>query len=99
MNSSRTPGDKPGTVAAEPRSAERRARHPEGTELRLRRSREGRVLLGLCAGIADYTKIDVSRVRLMFAVTGALTLGTLAIAYLLLSLMISPAPLASTAQA
>lgn len=87
-----------GADAMEARSAERRARHPTGTELRLRRSREGRILLGLCAGIAAYVGVEVTKVRWLFAITGALTLGTLAVAYLLLSLMIG-ATTSATARA
>lgn len=90
---------RPDAALAEARSEERRARHPVGTERRLRRSREGRILLGLCAGIALYVGADVARIRWLFVITGVLTLGTLAAAYLLLSLMISPAPKAATAPA
>ncbi len=55
--------------------------------------------MGLCAGIALYVGADVAKVRWLFVITGALTLGTLAAAYLLLALMISPAPKAATAPA
>lgn len=57
------------------------------------------MLLGLCAGIALYVGADVAKIRWIFLVTGVLTLGTLAAAYLLLSLMISPAPKAATTPA
>lgn len=35
---------------------------------RLYRSREGRIVAGVCAGLAEYLGIDVNLVRLIFAV-------------------------------
>lgn len=78
------------------RSAERRARQPAGSERRLLRSREDRVIAGLCAGIADYVGADVRTVRWLFVVAGALTLGTLIVGYLLLALLIGRQPAAAT---
>lgn len=80
------------TYPVEPRSAERRARHPEGSDRRLLRRREGRVLFGLCAGIADYVGADVRTIRWLFVLTGVLTLGTMVVGYLLLALMTGREP-------
>lgn len=48
--------------AKSPRSADPFARLP------LRRSFDGRMLGGVCAGIADYLSVDVTIVRVAFAV-------------------------------
>lgn len=58
---------------------------------RLTRAREGRVLTGLCAGIAAFVGHPASGVRTLFVVVGVLTLGTLAVAYLGLSALVPAA--------
>ena len=47
-----------------------RPRTPAGPVSRppLRRARQGRMLAGVCAGIADYLAVDVTIVRVAFAV-------------------------------
>ena len=52
-----------------------------GTKI-LVRSRKGRMLAGICAGIADYSGLDVTLVRLMVAVVSVITGGTGVLAYL-----------------
>lgn len=84
---------------SEPRSQERRARHPTGSEKRLRRSRDERVITGLCGGIAEYVGAEPRSVRWLFVATLVLTLGTLAVAYLLLSALLGSAPRAATTPA
>jgi phage shock protein PspC (stress-responsive transcriptional regulator) len=42
------------------------AASPAGRPL-LRRARQGRVLAGVCAGLADYFEVDVTIVRIAFA--------------------------------
>lgn len=58
---------------------------------RLARARDGRVLTGLCAGIAAFVGYPASGVRTLFVVVGVLTLGTLAVAYLGLSALVPAA--------
>jgi phage shock protein C len=51
---------------------------------RLVRSRNDRMLGGVCAGIADYLRVDVTVVRVLTVVGTVLGFGTLVIAYLVL---------------
>jgi phage shock protein PspC (stress-responsive transcriptional regulator) len=44
---------------------------------RLVRTRNGRMLAGVCSGIAAYTGIDVNVIRVVFAVLGLLAWGVL----------------------
>jgi phage shock protein C len=46
------------------------------------RSRKGRMIAGVCAGIAEYLGVDVTLVRLIVAVVAVITGGTGALAYL-----------------
>jgi phage shock protein C len=52
-----------------------------GTKI-LVRSRKGRMVAGICAGIADYYGLDVTLVRLLVAVVSVITGGTGVLAYL-----------------
>ncbi len=52
-----------------------------GTKI-LVRSRKGRMVAGICAGIADYYGLDVTLVRLIVAVVSVITGGTGVLAYL-----------------
>jgi phage shock protein C len=52
-----------------------------GTKI-LVRSRKGRMVAGICAGIADYSGLDVTLVRLMVAVVSLITGGAGVLAYL-----------------
>lgn len=54
---------------------------PNGQKV-LVRSRKGRMLAGVCAGIADYFGIDVTLVRLILAVICVFTAGAGVLAYL-----------------
>jgi phage shock protein C len=49
---------------------------------RLVRARKGRLLAGVCAGIAEYIGIDVTVVRLVFVALGVVTFGVGALIYL-----------------
>jgi phage shock protein C len=49
---------------------------------RLRRSRSDRMLAGVCAGIADYLRVDPTLVRVGFAVLAIITWGVALVAYL-----------------
>ena len=46
------------------------------------RSRDGRMLAGVCAGVADYLGFDVTVVRVILAVVSVVTGGAGALAYL-----------------
>lgn len=52
-----------------------------GTKI-LVRSRKGRMVAGVCAGIADYYGLDVTLVRVLVAVVSIITGGTGVLAYL-----------------
>ena len=52
-----------------------------GTKI-LVRSRKGRMVAGICAGIADYYGLDVTLVRVLVAVVSVITGGTGVLAYL-----------------
>jgi phage shock protein C len=52
-----------------------------GTKV-LARSRKGRMLAGVCAGIADYFGLDVTLVRVIWAVVSVITGGAGVLAYL-----------------
>jgi phage shock protein C len=52
-----------------------------GTKI-LVRPRKGRVVAGICAGIADYSGLDVALVRVIVAVVSVITIGTGALTYL-----------------
>jgi phage shock protein C len=49
----------------------------------LRRSRTDRMIGGVCAGIANYLRVDPVVVRVGFAVLAVLTWGTALLAYVL----------------
>ncbi len=52
-----------------------------GTKI-LVRPRKGRILAGICAGIAGYSGLDVTLVRVIVTVISVFTGGTAALAYL-----------------
>ena len=52
-----------------------------GTKV-LVRSRKGRMLAGVCAGVADYFSLDVTLVRVIWAVVSVITGGAGVLAYL-----------------
>lgn len=49
---------------------------------RLVRPTEGRMLFGVCAGVANYLKVDVTLVRLALVVLALVTFGVAVVAYL-----------------
>jgi phage shock protein C len=53
-----------------------------GTKAPLVRSRKGRIVAGVCAGIADYFGMDLTLVRAIVAVVAVLTGGAGVLAYL-----------------
>lgn len=60
---------------------------------KLTRSRDDTWLAGVCGGLAEYTGLDVTLVRLVVAVTAVFTTGVGALAYLAAwVIMPKPAP-------
>ena len=53
----------------------------DGTKV-LVRSRKGRMVAGICAGIAEYFSVDVTLVRVIVAVIAVITGGAGVLAYL-----------------
>jgi len=53
----------------------------DGTKI-LARSQKGRMVAGICAGVAGYAGLDVTLVRVIVAVVSVLTGGAGALAYL-----------------
>jgi phage shock protein C len=47
------------------------------------RPREGRIVAGVCAGLANYLGVDVNLIRIVFAVLTILGIGTGVLAYLI----------------
>lgn len=70
------------------RTRERTGRGPAGDHPALRRSRTDRRLTGLCGGIAELTGASPRAVRILFVVGAVLTLGTVAVGYAALSILI-----------
>jgi phage shock protein C len=54
----------------------------------LMRPRDGRMLAGVCAGIADYFSLDVTLVRVIWAVVSVITGGAGVLAYLVAWILI-----------
>jgi phage shock protein C len=48
----------------------------------LMRTRDGRMLAGVCAGVANYLSLDVTLVRVIWAVVSVITGGAGVLAYL-----------------
>jgi phage shock protein C len=63
-----------------------------GEYKKLYRSRNNRVIAGVCAGLGDYLNIDPTIVRLLFAV-GALLGGSAILLYIVLMIVIPEEPL------
>ncbi len=60
---------------------QRRARRPIGAERPLVRARRGRILGGVCAGIAEFVGTRASIVRALWVVSLVPSLGITALAY------------------
>jgi phage shock protein PspC (stress-responsive transcriptional regulator) len=56
-------------------------RDSSGSKVLVRR-RDGRMLAGVCAGVADYFGLDVTLVRVIWAVVSVITGGAGVLAYL-----------------
>ena len=60
------------------------------SEKRLYRSRESRMLCGVCGGIAEYFNIDPTLIRLLFVLFGVSGSGILA--YIIAAIIIPDSP-------
>jgi phage shock protein PspC (stress-responsive transcriptional regulator) len=56
-------------------------RDSSGSKVLVRR-RDGRMLAGVCAGVADYFGLDVTLVRVIWAIVSVITGGAGVLAYL-----------------
>lgn len=61
---------------------------PAGAPRRLTRSTDDKMLGGVCAGIADYTGIDVTLIRVLTVLGVVFGLGSVAVAYLVAWLLV-----------
>ncbi len=61
-------------------------------EKKLYRSRNNKKLAGVCGGIAEYFKIDVTIVRLIWALATLFSVGTGLLVYLVCALVIPEEP-------
>lgn len=68
------------------------------TTKRLYRSRNDRMVAGVCGGLAHYFGIDPTLVRLAFAVLLLIGVGSPVLAYLVLWLIIPEEPVAQSEQ-
>jgi phage shock protein C len=59
----------------------------------LYRSRSHRMILGVCAGLADFFGIDPTLVRLLFAVGTLFGFGSLILIYIVLFIVVPEEPL------
>lgn len=71
---------------------QRRARRPAGADRPLRRPREGRIIGGVCAGIADFVGTRASVVRALWLVSLLPSLGITALAYPAAWWLVPPGP-------
>jgi phage shock protein C len=55
---------------------------------KLRLNKENKKILGVCSGLADWMGIDVNIVRILFAITTLIGVGSPILIYILLGLII-----------
>jgi phage shock protein C len=65
---------------------------PSQPQKRLTRSREDRMLAGVCGGIADYLDVDPTIVRLVAVLLGIFSAGTALIGYIIAAIIVPEAP-------
>ncbi len=61
-------------------------------EKRLYRSRNDRVLAGVCAGLGHYLNLDPVLIRVLAVIVGFMSFGTLLLLYLVLALIMPLEP-------
>jgi phage shock protein C len=64
---------------------------PAGPQKRLTRSRDDRMLAGVCGGIAAYFDVDPTIVRLVAVLLGIFSAGTALLGYLIAAIIIPDA--------
>ena len=65
---------------------------PNPVPKRIFRSRNQRMIAGVCGGIAEYFNVDVTWVRLAFLLLFFLGLGIMAIVYIVMWIVVPDAP-------
>jgi phage shock protein C len=65
-----------------------------GPQKRLYRSRDQRMIGGVCGGLAEYLGMDPTVVRLLTVVLGVVSVGTALIAYIVAMIVVPEAPAA-----
>ena len=63
------------------------------TEKRLYRSRDDRMIGGVCAGLGEYLGVDPTVVRLLFVLGAFFGMGSVLLVYLVLLLIIPEEPI------
>ncbi|USS40468.1 PspC domain-containing protein [Thermococcus aggregans] len=61
-------------------------------EKKLYRSKKNRILFGVCGGLAEYFNVDPTLVRILFILLLLGSVGTAALLYLLLALVMPEEP-------
>ncbi len=69
---------------------QRRARRPIGADTPLRRSRDDRVIAGVCGGIAAFTGARPATVRVLYVISLVPSLGLTLLAYPMLWWLLPP---------
>jgi phage shock protein C len=64
-----------------------------GEYKKLYRSRNNRIIAGVCSGLGDYLNIDPTLVRLLFAAGAVLGVGSTIVIYLVLMIVVPEEPL------
>ncbi|MFA6198405.1 MAG: PspC domain-containing protein [Patescibacteria group bacterium] len=67
------------------------------TPKKLRRSRQDRVIAGVCGGLAEYLAIDSTIVRIVFALLTVIPNGVGLLAYIILAIVVPEEPVIETA--
>ncbi len=77
-----TPHDTPSALPPHPLSV------PQVAPRRLVRRSDDRMLAGVCSGLAEYTGMDVTLVRVLAVLAAVLGVGTVVVAYLVAWLLV-----------
>lgn len=66
------------------------------SQKKLYRSRKLRMLAGVAGGVAEYFKVDVTIIRLLFVLFGFMSAGTAIFLYILAAIVIPEEPVAGS---
>ncbi len=64
----------------------------ENNQKKLYRIKDGKILCGVCGGLAEYLNLDISVVRLLAVVLGCCSLGTAVVAYIVCAVVVPERP-------